>query len=252
MSSHENATAFDGSARIRAMPAALSATRPGWLKQALIITKKDLMIELRSGEVVTTSAFFAAMVVVIASFAFFGGPATQRLVASGTLWLSIAFAAVLALGRAWQREREESALVGLLVAPLDRSAIFAGKALGLLVFLFVVEAVVLPLTALFFSIDLAKVGLPLVCILLLTTPGLAASGTLFGSMTVRTRARDLLLAVVLLPLLAPCLVVAVAATREILSGVPLAELGDHLKLLGLFDLIFVAGGLALFGPLIEG
>jgi heme exporter protein B len=227
------------------MPAALSATRPGWLEQALIITKKDLMIELRSGEVVTTSAFFAAMVVVIASFAFFGGPATQRLVASGTLWLSIAFAAVLALGRAWQREREESALTGLLVAPLSRSAIFAGKALGLLVFLLVVECVVLPLTALFFSIDLLDVGLPLGCILLLTTPGLAASG-------VRTRARDLLLAVVLLPLLAPCLVVAVAATREILSGVPLSDLGDHLKLLALFDLIFVAGGLALFGPLIEG
>jgi heme exporter protein B len=120
------------------------------------------------------------------------------------------------------------------------------------VFLFVVEGVVLPLTALFFSIDLLEVGPALLCILLLTTPGLAASGTLFGSMTVRTRARDLLLAVVLLPLLAPCLVVAVAATREILSGVPLSELGDHLKLLGLFDLIFVAGGLALFGPLIEG
>jgi heme exporter protein B len=234
------------------MTAALSATRPGWLKQALIIMKKDVMIELRSGEVVTTSAFFAAMVVVIASFAFFGGPATQRLVAAGTLWLSIAFAAVLALGRAWQREREESALVGLLVAPLGRSAIFAGKTLGLMVFLLVVEAVVLPLTALFFSIDLGKFGLSLVAVLLITTPGLAASGTLFGSMTVRTRARDLLLAVVLLPLLAPCLVVAVATTREILSDVPLSELGDHLKLLGLFDLIFVAGGLALFGPLIEG
>jgi heme exporter protein B len=234
------------------MVAAQRAERPGWVAQTLIIFRKDLLIELRSGEVVTTSAFFAAMVVVIASFAFFGGPSTQRLVASGTLWLSIAFAAVLALGRAWQREREESALTGLLVAPLRRSAIFAGKTLGLLVFLAVVEAVVLPLTALFFQIDLTKNGWALLCVVLLTTPGVAASGTLFGSMTVRTRARDLLLAVVLLPLLAPCLVVAVAATREILSGVPLSELGDHLKLLGLFDLIFIAGGLALFGPLIEG
>jgi heme exporter protein B len=218
----------------------------------LIILRKDLLIELRSGEVVTSSTFFAALVVVIASFAFFGGPGTQRLVASGTLWLSITFAAVLALGRAWQREREEGALTGLLVAPLRRSALFAGKALGVWAFLIVVEAVVLPLTALFFSIDLASFGVPLLVVLLLTTPGVAASGTLFGSMTVRTRARDLMLAVVLLPLLAPCLVVAVAATREILAGVPLSELGDHLKLLGLFDLIFVAGGLALFETLIEG
>ncbi|MCC6668900.1 MAG: heme transporter [Chloroflexi bacterium CFX7] len=217
----------------------------------MVILRKDLLIELMSGEVVTTSAFFGLLVVIISSFSFYGGPASKRLVAAGTLWLSIAFATVLALGRAWQREREESALAGLLVAPVSRAAIFAGKSLGLMAFLAVVEAVVIPLTALLFSIDLVAVGPALVVICLLSTPGLAATGTLFGSMTVRTRARDLLLAIVLLPLLSPTLLASVAATRELFGGVPLAELGDYLKLMALFDVIFVTGGLALFGTLIE-
>src|SRR5262245_16286337 len=97
------------------MQTASSPKRPSWATQAVTILKKDLLIELRSGEVVTTSAFFAALVVIIASFAFYGGPSTRRLVAAGALWLSVTFAAVLALGRAWQREREEGALTGLLV-----------------------------------------------------------------------------------------------------------------------------------------
>ena len=214
---------------------ALSPGRPpGFVRQTLVILRKDLLIELMSGEVVTTSAFFGLLVVIISSFSFYGGPASKRLVAAGTLWLS-----------------EESALAGLLVAPVSRAAIFAGKSLGLMAFLAVVEAVVIPLTALLFSIDLVAVGPALVVICLLSTPGLAATGTLFGSMTVRTRARDLLLAIVLLPLLSPTLLASVAATRELFGGVPLAELGDYLKLMALFDVIFVTGGLALFGTLIE-
>jgi heme exporter protein B len=86
---------------------------------------------------------------------------------------------------------------------------------------------------------------------LVATPGVAATGTLFGSMTVRTQARDLLLAVVLFPLLAPTLLTAVVATRELFGGVALSELGDYFLLMGVFDLVFIAGGVALFGTLIE-
>ena len=246
------AESFAMSSQVEVAPTKAERAIPGWFTQAVVILRKDLLIELRTGEVVTTSAFFAALVVIIASFAFYGGPTTARLVAAGALWLSVAFAAVLALGRAWQREREESALQGLLVAPVSRSAIFAGKAIGLMAFLGVVELVVIPLSALLFGVDLIEAGPALICICLLATPGIAATGTLFGSMTVRTRARDLLLAIVLLPLLAPTLLAAVAATRELMGGAPLNELGDYFKLMGVFDLLFVSGGLALFGTLIEG
>jgi heme exporter protein B len=217
----------------------------------MAVFQKDLAIEARTGEVVVTSGFLALLLVVLSSLSLYGGPASTRLVASGVIWLSIAFAAVLALGKSWQRERDESALEGLLVAPLERSAIYAGKALGVLTFLCAIELVVIPVTALFFAIDLVKVGPTLLLIALATTPGVAASGTLFGAMTVRTRARDLLLATVLFPLLAPTLLAAVAATRELLGGASLPELFDYFKLMLVFDAVFIAGGLVLFETLID-
>jgi heme exporter protein B len=230
---------------------AVSRRLPGFGAQVLLVLRKDLAIEARTGEVVVTSGFFAVLSVVLVSLTLFGGPATGRLVAAGAIWLSVAFAAVLALGRAWQREREENALDGLLVAPIDKAAVFVGKALGILAFLFAIEVVVIPLTALFFSIDLGRHGLGIAAIALIATPGVAATGTLFGSMTVRTQARDLLLAVVLFPLLAPTLLTAVVATRELFGGLAVFELGDYFLLMGVFDLVFIAGGVALFGTLIE-
>jgi len=224
---------------------------PGWSAQTLIVLRKDLMIEARTGEVVLTSGFFAVLVVVLASLSLFGGPASARLVASGVIWLSVTFAAVLALGKSWQREREEGALDGLVVAPLSRSALFVGKMLGILTFLLMISAVVIPLTALFFSLDLGRYGLGLGLMALAALPGVAAAGTLFGAMTVRTGARDLLLAIVLFPLVSPTLLAAVAGTRELFGGAPLAELGDYFRLMGVFDVVFTAGGVGLFGTLVE-
>jgi heme exporter protein B len=224
---------------------------PGWLGQTLIVLRKDVAIELTTGEVVVTSGFFGLLIVVLSSLAFYGGPGTQRLVGAGVIWVSLSFSAVLALGKTWQRERDEGALDGLLVMPLSRSAIFAGKALGVLGFLLAISALVIPIAALLFALDLFQVGPGLCCVALCAAPGLAASGTLFGAMTVRTQARDLLLAVVLFPLLTPTLLCAVAATRELFGGAALSELGDYFQLMGVFDLVFVAGGLGLFGSLIE-
>jgi heme exporter protein B len=217
----------------------------------LIVLRKDVAIELSTGEVVVTSGFFGLLIVVLSSLAFYGGAGTQRLVGAGVIWVSLSFSAVLALGKTWQRERDEGALDGLLVMPLSRSAIFAGKALGVLGFLLAISALVIPIAALLFALDLIVVGPGLACVALCAAPGLAASGTLFGAMTVRTQARDLLLAVVLFPLLTPTLLCAVAATRELFGGATLSELGDYFQLMGVFDLVFVAGGLGLFGSLIE-
>src|SRR5688572_20683950 len=223
---------------------------PSWLRQVAVVYRKDLAIEAATGEVTVTSGFFSLLVVVLASLSFFGGPGSARGVAAGTIWLSLAFAAVLSLGKTWQRERDEAALDGLLVAPLSRSAIFAGKALSVWTFLLAVLLVVLPVTLVLFAIDASMLA-PLLVIGAFATPGLAASGTLFGAMTVRTGARDLLLAVVLFPLLSPTLLAAVAVTRELFNGVPLAELTDYLKLMGVFDVVFIAGGLSMFGTLVE-
>lgn len=223
-----------------------------WHEQAWLVLKKDVLAELQTGEVVTTSSFFALLVVVIASLSFFGGPDANLLVAPGVIWVAIAFASILALSRSWQREREYDALSGLLTLPLRPSAIFVGKAIGILGFITVIELLVVPLTALMFNVSLADHGLGLVAIGLCATPGVAAAGTLFGAMTVRTRARDLVLATVLFPLLAPTLLAAVVATRELFGGRSVAELGDYFAVMGVFGVVFATGGIGMFGTLIEG
>jgi heme exporter protein B len=228
-----------------------AARPPGWLGFTWLVLLKDLRIERKSGEIVATAGFFAILVAVMASVAFSTGE-NRATVAPGVIWVSVAFASVLAISRSWHREREEGALMGLLVSPAPRGAIFAGKALGVTLFLFAVEALVIPAAALLFSLDLLDLGVGFLAIALAATPGIAASGALFGAMTVRTRARDLVLASVLFPLLSPTLLAAIAATRELVVGAGLAELGDYFMLMGIFDLIFWAGGLGMFGLLIEG
>lgn len=226
-------------------------SRPGAFGAALAVLGKDLTIEVRTREIVTTAGFFAALVAIMASVSFYAGATTTTKVAPGAIWLSVAFSSVLALGRTWQRERDESALTGLLVAPIPRASIFLGKALGVFAFVSVVEAIVVPIVALLFHVDLLAVGAPLVLVLVMGTIGVAATGTLFGAMTVRTRARDLVLATVLFPLLSPTLVSGVVATRELFSGAPFDELTDYLLLLGVFDVVAIAGGVGLFGALLD-
>jgi heme exporter protein B len=219
-----------------------------WLTHAWIIFEKDLRIEIRTREIVTTAGFFALLVAILTSVAFSAG---QSGAAPGAMWISIAFASVLALGRTWQREREESALVGVLTSPISRAALFLGKAAGVFAFVTAVEIVVVPTVALLFHIELLDVALKLIVILALGTVGVAATGTLFGAMTVRTRARDLVLASVLFPLLSPTLVSGVAATREILDGATFADLRDYFVLFGTFDAISLLGGITLFGVLVD-
>ena len=222
-----------------------------WATQAWRVFRKDVAIELATGEILATAGFFALLIVVVSSLAFFSGRDAQQNVAPGVIWVAIAFASVLALGRSWQRERENDALSGLLVMPLSRSALFAGKALGLMVFITAIEAVVVPMAALLFDVSLLDLGPGLGLLCLCATPGIAATGTLFGAMTVRTQARDLVLATVLFPLLAPTLLAAVAGTRELFAGASIAEIGDYFGLIGVFGALFTVGGLGLFDTLIE-
>jgi heme exporter protein B len=239
------------------MPDPLRPPLARFVRGVLAILSKDLRIEVATREIVTTTVFFAVLVAVMASVAFTAGVEATTRVGPGALWLAIVFSSVLALGRSWQREREESALLGLLVSPVPRAAIWCGKAVGVFFFLMAVEAVVVPLVALFFRVDLAQVASPLLLVLLLGTIGVAATGTLFGAMTVRTRARELLLAAVLFPLLSPVLVSSVAATREMFyaaasgQAVDMGEIGDYLVFLGVFDTVSIFGAVAMFGALLD-
>ena len=206
-----------------------------------------MRIEVRTKELVTTAGFFAVLVCVLSSIAFFADETT----APGAIWIPVTFACVLGLSRSWQREREDGALTALLLAPIPRAAIFAGKALGILAFLLTVQLLVVPTVGLLFHLDLADKAPGLGALCILGAIGAAGIGTLFGVMTVRTRARDLLLSVILLPLLAPVLVTGIAGTTEVLRGARFGELTDYFLLMLTFDALAVGGGLALFGFLVD-
>lgn len=218
---------------------------------ARLVFLKDLAIEARTREVVVSTALFALLVAVLASLSFFVDDLEGRAIAPGVLYIAVAFSGVLASGRSFARERENDAMRGLLHAPIPPAGIFLGKALSTLVFLAIVEALLLPLVALLYRVDLWSVLGPTLMILALGTVGQVLAGTLFGAMTVRTGARDLTVSVVVFPLIAPALLAGVVATREIFGGASLEEALSWARILVAYDLVLGAAGLLMFGPLVR-
>lgn len=215
------------------------------------IVGKELRIELRTVEILVTAGLFGLLVTVLTSLAFFLDDVLGKKIAPGVLWISACFAAVLAMGRAWARERESDAIRGLLLSPIPRSAIWAGKAIGTLALVVAIEALLLPIVAILFRVDLVVTVTKGGPVLVLGTIGYVAMGTLFASMSVRTRARELMLSVVLFPLAAPGLLAGVVATRELFGGAPWSEIESWLRVLGAFDLVAIGCGLVLFEPLMS-
>jgi heme exporter protein B len=212
---------------------------PEWLRLALAVAAKDIRAELRSRTALLSAVVFAALVLVVFNFA--RDPTALAVVdlAPSVLWVTFALAAMLALNRAFTIERENAALDGLLLAPLPRGALFAGKLLANLAFVGTVEAITLPLFVLFFNVDLSRSWLGIVGVTLLATIGFVAVGTVFSAMAVRTRFAELMLPVLLLPFMVPPLIGAVQVTSRLLAGRPLSEMLGWLRLLALYDVVFV-------------
>lgn len=216
---------------------------------AWLVFQKDLKIELRTGEILITTGFFALLVTVLTSLSFYLDDVLARRVAPGVLWISVAFSGVLAMGRSFQRERDHDAMRGLLLSPLPRPGIFLGKALGIFAFLVLVELLLVPTLALLYRLELGPVLAEVALITLLGTLGFSAAGALFAAMGVRVRTKELVLSVVLFPLVSPALLAGVVATREVLGGAGLSEVLGWLRVLLAFDAIFIVLGALLFGPL---
>lgn len=221
------------------------------LRHAFAIAGKDLRIELRVREIVPTMTLFACLVAVLASMALYVDDETGRKAAPGVLWIAIAFSGTLGLSRTWGRERDEGALRAVLLSPMSPSSLFLGKALGAFVFVLITELVVAPLVALLLHAPLWDHLGPFALLVVLGTVGFVAAGTLFGALTAKTRARDLLLAVVLYPLVSPALLCGVVATRDLFNGASLSDIADWLRMLAIFDLITLGGGAVLLGPLLS-
>ena len=222
-----------------------------FLRTAFLVLKKDFAIELRSYEVLATTLFFAVSCVAMFSFAFVKeGEAAYPDAAAGILWIAIAFAGTLALGRTFERERYGETLKALLLAPTPRPAIYVGKLLGIVALLFATEALIVPMIAFLFHAKLFEQSLRLAALLGLGTVGYAAVGTLFAAMLVRTRSRDVLLPILLYPVTIPVMIAGVRGTAALLESpadLPIANL--WIAMLGFFDVVFVTLSLWMFEPL---
>ncbi len=243
--------------RTEVATAATAGVQPdgmGFLRHVAVMARKDLLVELRSREILFTMAFFAAMVVILFSFAFLkqnaeGDMVAVAEIAPGFLWIAVLFSATLGMSRAFDRERESDTMRGLLLSPAPRAALFLGKAVGLFVMMALVELVVVPLVWFFFAAPLFADPLPMAALALLATLGVAVIGAVFAAMLMRTRARDLLLPVVLYPILVPLFIAAIKGTSGLLTGD-----GDQawfwIRFLLVYDATFLVAALWTFESLV--
>ena len=215
-----------------------------------LVTRKDLLIEVRSREILYTTLFFAVSCVLVFAFGFVREGRAIEHAAAGILWIAIAFSGTLALGRAFERERQNDTLRALMLAPVDRPALYVGKLVGVLVLLGAVEAVVVPIVALMFQARLFAHPFLMAGLLIAGTVGFAAVGTLFAAMLVRARSRDVLLPVLLYPITVPVIIAGVRGTAALLQAdVDLPMARAWLSMLVFFDVVFITLSLWTFEPL---
>ena len=221
-----------------------------FLSVALLVLKKDFAIEMRSYEIFSTTLFFAVACVAIFSFAFVKEGQAEVDAAAGILWIAIAFAGTLALGRTFERERYGETLKALLLAPSPRPAIYLGKLLGIVTLLFVMEILLVPMVAFLFNAAFFSRPALLIALLGLGTIGYAAVGTLFAAMLVRARTRDVMLPILLYPITIPVIIAGVRGTSALLTS-PVDEAVAMLwiGMLAFFDVVFVTLSLWTFEPL---
>jgi heme exporter protein B len=215
------------------------------------VAAKDLKIEWRTKTAFASSIVFAVLVLAVMYFARDPTVVSALDIAPGALWVTFTFAAMLGLNRAFLLEKENRALDGILLAPIPPSAIFAGKLLGNLAFVGVVELVSVPLFVLFYDLPIWRQIPALAGVIAMATLAFVAVGTLLSSMVVRTRFAELMLPILLLPFLIPPIVGAVQLTSRILVERPLSDLAGWLKLLASFDIIFVMLCFFLFEATLE-
>ena len=222
-----------------------------WLRVVAAVAGKDIVIEWRTKTALLSALVFAAMVLVIFNFARDASLVSASILAPSVLWITFAFAGMIALNRGFNLEKDNAAIEGLLLAPVSRRAIFFGKFIANLAFVGLVEAVALPLFVLFFNVGVWHILPGLIGLMVAATIGFVAVGTVFSAMTVRTRFSELILPMLLLPFMVTPLIVAVQVTTRLFDGRPLSEMLGWLRILILYDLVFVTLCTLLFPAVVD-
>jgi heme exporter protein B len=236
--------------RTRSAPSsARTSPAANLLRATGAVAWKDLASEFRSRELFSAMLVFSLLVILIFNFALELDISTRESVTSGVLWVTFAFAGTLGLNRSMSVEKDQGSLDGLLLAPVDRSAIYFGKVISNLVFMLIVEAIVLPVYSFLYNINLLQPGL--ILILLLGSIGYIVVGTLLAAMAVQSRTREVLLPILLFPIVIPVLIAAVKASGGFLAGDALAAVRPWVNLLMVYDVIFIAIAFMVFDYVVE-
>jgi heme exporter protein B len=229
-----------------------SNTRPpkgNFLKAVSAVVWKDLQAEFRSRELFSAMMVFSLLIILIFNFALELDIKTRQSVTAGVLWATFAFAGTLGLNRSMAIEKDRGCLDGLLLAPVDRSAIYFGKVISNLAFMLIVEIIVLPVYSVLYNINLFQPGLLMV--ILLGSIGYSGVGTLLAAMSVQTRTRDILLPILLFPVVIPILLAAIKASNGFLEGLEVSEFLMSINLLIAYDVIFIAVAFMVFDSVVE-
>lgn len=222
-----------------------------FLKRVWAIVWKDVTSELRTKEIFTSMSVFSLLVIVIFNFVFDPGISNLEKILPGILWVAFTFAGVLGLNRSFVFEKDKDCLQGLMLCPVDRSAIFLGKMVGNVIFMVVVELIALPIFSVLFNFSIWVLLYRLSPVLVLATLGFAAVGTVFSAMSVNTKTREVMLPILLFPITIPVMIAAVKSTGSVLEGASLLEATSWLNLLVAFDLIFLTVSFLTFEFVIE-
>jgi heme exporter protein B len=221
------------------------------LRHTWLLLRKDLLLELRRHESFMTMFFFGALLLFVFNFAFDLSPPRVSELAPALLWLAFLFTGTLGLTQLFEAERENHGLEALLMSPMDRGALFLAKTCFNIVLMVLVELVVMPLFWILFSLPSWQPLPALFLIVLLGTVGFCVLGTILSALTLKARARELLLPLVLFPLMVPVILATIRCMEALLR---LGELGDALPWLRLligFDVIFLTVGILIFDWVVD-
>ena len=221
------------------------------LRRARAVALKDLTAEWRTRANFNAVTFFGALMLLLFGFALGPDAETLRRAAPGIIWLTVLFSGVLAFNRSYQIELDDDALEALLSYPGDRRAIFVGKLGANLTFVLLVELIIVPLTVILYGLPLARPFADFVAVLLLGTFGFVTLGTFYSALSSRSRAREVLLPLLLFPMLVPLLIAAAQATSALLAGDPMRDARTWIGVLAAFDVIFFFASLYAFEHVIS-
>lgn len=217
----------------------------------LALLRKDLRIEFRTKETLSSLLLLGLLTLVVLSFAFDPTSELRDEAAPGALWVAMIFAGVLGLNRSFLAERDNECLQGLLLSPLDRGTIYLAKAAATAVFMSLAQVVLVPVFVFFFNLPVNLSWLWVMLGLELGIVGFSAVGTLFSALAVRTRAREVLLPLLLFPLVVPLFIAGVKVTARLLAGRAVGEVAQWLHLMVGFDVIFLVVGWMVFEYVVE-